>query len=138
MRTVFPILALGIALGACGSGAATPDASTVDAVPRQVLAVAQPLPQGNEIEGSWTAGPHDSIGLSIMTSEGTIDFDIHGHANGGTQEITSAFGQALITYDFVPTQQAQWYLLLRNDTSDTITLNIDMNLFGAATWNGWQ
>ena len=93
------------------------------------------------VEGSWNAGPTDEIGLAIGTDDSTvpgIDWDIHGHANGGTQEVVAEFAQMTVSYDFRPTQKAQWYLLLRNSSTTTLSLNIEMGLYGQALWIGFQ
>ena len=133
----FLVLVLVLAAG-CGDRAGeTVDASTVDAIPWKVVTYTEMLPPQNLIEGSWTAGPTDAIGVSIQ-STGLIDWDIHAHADGGTQEITAEFGQLGMSYDFVPPQTAQWYLLVRNSTTDTITLDVQMSLYGAGQWDGWQ
>lgn len=130
-----------VLLGACGDhGEVTADASTVDAVPRQTVSMSQMLEPGMEIEGSWNAGPTDEIGLAIATSDASVvfDWDIHAHANGGTQDVVYAFEQTSVDYDFRPTQKTQWYLLLRNSSSTVVSLDIEMTLYGQALWIGFQ
>jgi hypothetical protein len=120
-------------LAACGDNTA----STVDASLSTTVSDTFTLAPGYLIEGSWTAGPSDQIGLSI-TADGLFDYDIHGHQGGGTQDIDVAFAQPSVTYTFVPTQEAQWYLLLRNSSAATLTFTMEQNLYDAAVWNGWQ
>ncbi len=125
-----------LALAACGDNLAP--TNTVDATVRQTVTDSVTLQPGMLIEGSWTAGSSDLIGLDGNTTVAGMDWDIHGHADGGTQEIIAAFAQKTITYEFQPTQQAQWFLLLRNSSPAPLTITIHMDLFGAAEWNGWQ
>ena len=124
-------------LAACGDSHALPDASTVDALPRQHVSESHTLTPGMLIEGSWNAGPTDQIYLTMQSTE-PIDWDIHGHANNGTQEIVDGFAQANITYLFAPTLRASWYLLLRNSTTVSVTIDIDMDLYNQALWTGFE
>jgi hypothetical protein len=131
------LVLLTICATACARHHAAPDASTVDAVPRLVTTDQQTLLGGMLIEGSWLAGPSDAVGLELVTPTGTFDWDIHAHTGTGTQDVVSGFALTTVTYAFDPTQHAQWYLLLRNSSTDPITIEIRMELYGDAQWIGW-
>jgi hypothetical protein len=122
-------------LAGCSSGTAGPDASTI---PRQTVMLTQAFPPGLIIEGSWAAGPSDRIELELSSQTAGFDFDIHAHNNGGTQDVTSGFDQTTVDYDFAPTADGPWYLLLRNSSGVTMSIDIQMTLYGNATWAGWQ
>ena len=132
MRVLVLVL---VPAAACTHHAATPDASTML---RQTVTDQETLLPGMLIEGSWLAGPGDQVGLTLSTTVAGMDWDIHGHANNGTQEIVSGFAQMSATYMFEPPQQAQWYLLVRNSASSTLTIDVAMDLYGGAQWVGWQ
>jgi len=123
---------------ACGHAPTAPDAWTIDAVPRQSLTVQQTLPPGMLVEGSWLAGSSDPIGLALRTSGMGFDWDIHAHIGGGTQDVASGFAQITVDYAFFPSAQGQWYLLLRNSSGATLTIDVAMDLYGQAQWAGWQ
>ena len=132
------VLVVALLLAACGDNDVIPvDASTVDAVPRQTVMDTEILQPGMEIEGSWNAGPQDQIGLQLDTTVDGMDWDIHAHANGGTQDVVYEFAQMTVSYDFHPTMKTQWYLLLRNSSVAPITVNIEMGLYNQALWIGW-
>ena len=125
-------------LSACGGAGDSPDASTIDALPRQIVTLTQTLPPGLVEEGIWQANPGDQIGLAISAATAELDWDIHAHNNGGTQDVANGFSQMSISYDFRPPESGPWYLLLRNDSVTTLTIDIQMDLYGQATWQGWQ
>ena len=120
---------------ACGDNAGlNVDANTIDAIPRQTVSAPVMLDPGMLVEGFWMAGPDDQIGLGLDTSVAALDWDIHAHQNGGTQEVVYGFAQVTIRYDFQPTEQAQWYLLLRNGGTTSLSIDVHMDLFGNAQW----
>jgi hypothetical protein len=131
---------LAIALGAfagCGDNVETaPDAATV--LPRQIVTLTETLPPGTVVEGTWQANPGDQIRLYLTADAAKLDWDIHAHNNGGTQDVAYAFGQDLVAYDFQPTADGPWYLLLRDNSDDTLTVDIGMELYAGATWQGFQ
>lgn len=127
-----------VAIAACGQVDAQPDASTVDSAPRQTVTDSQTLQPGMLVEGSWLAGTSDQIGITLSTTLAGMDWDIHAHADGGTQEVVAVFAQMESTYDFRPNQQAQWYLLIRNSSATVLTINVAMDLYGQAQWQGWD
>ena len=130
-------LLVSLALGACGQSTSRPDAGMVDAVPRETITDTQTLQPGMLLEGTWLAGASDEIGITLTTTAADMDWDIHAHANGGTQDVVSAFGQMTVSYDFRPDQQAQWFMLIRNSAATPLAIEVRMELFGAAQWQGW-
>jgi len=43
-----------------------------------------------------------------------------------------------VDYDFRPTAQADWYLLIRNRDTGTMAVTVDIQLFGNMQWTGWE
>lgn len=136
LRTKLAVSLGALVLAACGTHA--PPAVDASTVPRDTVTDSTLLLPGMLIEGIWQAGPNDRVGLSLDTSVAGLDWDIHGHANNGTQEVTSGFGVMTVSYDFHPPEQTQWYLLLRNSSTTMLRIDVHMDLFGEAQWVGWQ
>jgi hypothetical protein len=114
------------------------DAGDVETLPRQTVTLTQTLPGGTVEEGVWQATPSDRIRLYLSASAANIDWDIHAHNDGGTQDIAFAFSQASGAYDFTPPADGPWYLLLRNNADGNVLLDVGMELYGRATWQGFQ
>lgn len=133
-----------LALAACDGTPATPDATpadasvTPDAAPRATVTDTRTLQPGQLAEGTWNAGPGDRVVIHLATATADLDWNIHGHANGGTQTVAEDYRQSAATYEFDPTAQAEWWLLLRNSGTAPITVDVRMELYGEAAWNGWQ
>jgi hypothetical protein len=139
------IALLAVFLAACnGGGKSAPDAfvppdisPTMDAMPRQTVMESITLVPTELVEARLTGGPGDIAGLRLMAPAAELDWNIHGHANGGTQVVDEALNQMLVEYVFQPTSQADWYLLLRNSGPTDMTIQVRIELFGAITWSGW-
>jgi hypothetical protein len=41
------------------------------------------------------------------------------------------------SYHFLPTTMADWYLLLRNKHTDTMSVTVKIELYGAMMWKGF-
>lgn len=138
------ILALTTVLAACGADAGTPDATPADtsvspdAAPRAQVSDTRTLQPGQLAEGTWNAGPADRVVIRLAAPTADMDWNIHGHANGGTQTVAEDYKQTSATYEFVPSAQAEWWLLLRNSGTAPLTITVSMDLYGDAAWNGWQ
>ncbi|MDX2091206.1 MAG: hypothetical protein SFX73_25330 [Kofleriaceae bacterium] len=134
-------LALFVLLGACGDdGSAAPDADlTADAeAPRQSVAEDKLLLVGEIAEATLTGGPGDRAIITLTAPEAALDWNIHGHANGGSQTVKEELRVMSATYTFSPTAQADWSLLVRNQSTQPMTINIKVDLFHDMSWSGWQ
>ena len=139
-------LFLGSALAACGGdddGGAVIDASTeidalvIDAAPRQVIMEGQTLVPGELVEGIMTGGPEDVAVIHVEAPAMELDWNIHGHAGGGTQTVYEEYNKMVADYVFVPSAQGDWWLLLRNSGPTDMTLSVRVELYGDMQWR-WQ
>jgi hypothetical protein len=132
-------VALAVALAACGGGGDTPpfDVSP-DAVPRQVVTENVPLDANETIEAILVGGRGDYARLRMTAPGPSLDWNLHGHAGGGTQVIHEELKAMTVDYLFVPNDMADWYLLLRNKGQTDMTVQLTIDLYGAMSWSGWQ
>ena len=134
-------LALALALAACGDdGAGTPDptdAGPLDAAPREVITATRPLLVGQLVEGVMTGGPADRAVIHLEAPVAELDWNIHGHANGGTQVVDEELNQQTVDYVFTPPAQTDWWLLLRNSGTAPMDVSVRVELYGAMTWQ-WE
>ena len=129
------------ALGGCGDDPAMLlDASPVvtDAAPRQVVSADRTLLVGEIAEGILAGGAGDRAVIRVTAPLAKLDWNLHGHASGGTQTVVEELAVAAVEYAFVPTAQADWYLLLRNRDAASMAVTVDIELFGNMQWSGWQ
>ena len=131
-------LATTLLVGCSGGGDATPDAATVDAMPRESVAESRTILAHDIVEGLLTGGPGDRAVLHLVAPAAKLDWNIHGHANGGTQNVAEGFAQLSVDYVFEPTSQTDWYLLLRNQGDTPFSVEVHIDLFGEMAWSGWQ
>jgi hypothetical protein len=132
-------------LVACGGGENTPpdapviliDAPPGDAPPpRETLTFMQPLDPGGDIAeaemvgGMPGAGDRAIIRLSASTP---FDYNIHAHPGGQTVNIHEELDVLEATFDFIPAEQAEYYLLLRSNASQ-ITIDVEVDLYGTMTF----
>lgn len=129
-------------VAACGdsSGAGQPDAAPLpeDAVPRQVVMESKMLVAGQIAEATLDGGPGDTAVISLVAASPTLDWNLHGHANGSSQTIAEELGVMTASYTFAPTAQADWSLLLRNRGTAPMTVDVTIELHGDMQWSGWQ
>lgn len=136
MRAAFSSSILAVA--ACGGGgSSTPDAAAVDATPRQVVMDSRQLLVGEIAEATLAGGAGDTAVITLTAPNATLDWNIHGHANGGTQTVMEELGVMNVSYTFRPTAQADWYLLLRNKDPMPMTVEVKIELYGDIQWSGW-
>jgi predicted small lipoprotein YifL len=134
---------LALSLAACGDdggSSAPPDAdpSVPDAAPREIITETVPLAINELREAIMVGGKGDVARITLMAPSPAIDWNIHSHPNGTTIVVTEAFKQTSVDYTFVPTQQAEWYLLVRNKGLTDINMQLKIELYGNITWSGWQ
>ena len=136
MRALFVVLCL----AACGGGNTQPDAMVdvpADAMPRQVISENVPLVINEIVEATLVGGPTDYARIRMTAAGAPIDWNIHGHANGGTQIVQEGLKVPSVDYLFVPPAQADWYLLIRNKGTTDITIELTIELYGDVMWSGW-
>lgn len=140
-------LALVLLVAACGGdddgGNTGPaDANTIDvpgdAMPREVVTENVPLVVNEIVEAIMVGGPGDYARITASADGAPIDWNIHGHANGETQVVSEGFKVPNVDYLFIPSAQADWYLLLRNKGQTDITIKLKVELYNSITWSGWQ
>lgn len=138
-------LVLGLALAtaaACSDGGDEPMdgpmAPPDGAVPREVIMENVPLVVSEVAEAIMKGGPGDYAHIVATTATPALDWNLHGHAGGGTQIVKEELRVMTVDYQFAPSAQADWFLLLRNKGQTDITLELKIELFGDMTWSGWQ
>jgi hypothetical protein len=114
---------------------ATPDADTAlpDAAP-MVEEFTVTLEPGQLIEGILAGGPEDRAVIEATASSPTLDWNIHGHADGSTQTVVEELDVQQVSFEFVPSAQADWYLLLRAGGAEALDVTVRLELHGGMTW----
>lgn len=142
IRAALPLVLL--AMTACGDdgGSMPVDADTTvdappDAAPREVVMETRSLAPGEIAEGIMTSGPGDAAHIVLHGQFPTVSFNIHGHANGGTQVVYEEFDKMDVSYVFKPTAQSKWYLLVRNDGSIAQDVEVRVEIHGEMMWE-WE
>lgn len=120
-----------------GSSPVSIDAQPPDAAPRQVIMENLLLEPGELTEGIMTGGAGDLATIHMSAPAAEIDWNIHGHANGGTQVIYEEYNKMAMDYVFSPTKQADWYLLIRNSGPTDMTIQLKVELYGVMQWR-WE
>jgi len=140
LARILLILSL-LSFGACGddTGGGGPDANTIDAatpdaMPRQVIEATRPLEVGALVEGTMTGGMGDVAVITLSAPTADIGWNIHGHANGGTQIIYEEHDKMTVAYTFAPATHAEWYLLVRNEGTANMEVMVKVELFGNMVW----
>jgi hypothetical protein len=140
-------IGVALALAACGGddGGSTkpPDAFsqpidadiTIDAAPpRETLMLVQPLQAGELVEAKMVGGTMDRAILHLAAPTATLDWNIHAHPNGGTVTVHEELKVMTADYDFIPSEQAEWFLLLRNSGQVNMDVQIEVELYGVMTF----
>lgn len=139
LARTLPVLLL-LAAGCGGDGGSPPasiDAQPPDAAPREVVMENLLLEPGELTEGIMTGGAGDVASIHLGAPAAEIDWNIHGHANGGTQVVYEEYNKMSMDYVFSPTQQADWYLLIRNSGPTDMTIQLKVELHGGMQWR-WE
>ncbi len=129
------------ALG-CGSDAksavdaAQVDAVIIDAAPTRSIVETKTLAAQGSLEGTFTAKKTDRI-VVTLTSTGTIDWNIHGHANGSTQIVKGERDVATVSYQFTPPADGEWFVIMANKGATSVDVQVRFDVYGSATlaWN---
>jgi hypothetical protein len=130
---------IAIALGACGGGgSAMPDAAAIDAAPREIVMDSVSLAVNDIQEAILVGGKGDIARLVMTASTPGLDWNIHAHPSGTTIVVHEELKVMNADYVFAPTDQADWYLLVRNKGLTDMTVQLELELYGNITWSGWQ
>ena len=119
-----------------GPDAAT-DALELDAPPRQVIMETHSLVATEIIEGIFTGGPSDHAVIHLEAPVAELDWNIHGHENGGTQTVYEELNKMTVDYVFTPSSQTDWWLLLRNSGPIGMPVQVRLELYGNMQWR-WE
>lgn len=130
-----------VALAACGRSG--PSAGDVDAAapvdagpPRQMVMDTQNLQPGELVEGIMTGG-HADVAMIHLAAPMQLDWNIHSHATGHAITLYEEFGKTTVDHVFVPPNDGDWYLLIRNSGNVTADIQVGVGLYGAMQWR-WQ
>ncbi|HEY5920819.1 MAG TPA: hypothetical protein VIV11_04075 [Kofleriaceae bacterium] len=138
-----------VALCACGDdgggggggtvdAAPAGDASPIDAAPpRELIMETQPLQPGELVEGIMTGGPQDLALIHLEAPVSEMDWNIHGHPNNTTIVVYEELNKMTVDYAYTPSEQGDWYLLIRNSGPTNMDVKVRVGLYGAMTW-AWQ
>lgn len=137
-------LLIALALAGCGGddNNTTPDAPPLDSLPppRETIMENVLLQQsGESVEGIMTGGKSGDLAvirLMGMAPANTFDWNIHGHADGGTQVIFTELDVTSTEYAFVPPSDGEWYLLVRYKGGQ-VSVQVKVELYGGLSWR-WQ
>lgn len=129
-------------LAACGDdGGAGVDAAppVIDGVmPRETVMENVPLAINEIVEGILKGGPGDIAHITMTVPSASLDWNMHSHPNGETVVVKEEFKVMNVDYVFAPSDQADWYLLLRNKGQTDVTVQLKIELFGNMMWTGIQ
>ncbi len=140
-------LAFALLLAACGDndkGAVPdPDAPTIPPdgplpdlpPPRETKTSTVPMEVGEVIEAKMIGGAADRAIIKLNAPAMELDWNIHSHPNGTTINVISQNNQMMVIYDFVPTEEAEWFLLLRNSGPTNMDVEVEVDLYGAMTFD---
>ncbi|MGE0550621.1 MAG: hypothetical protein AB7O24_08620 [Kofleriaceae bacterium] len=109
-----------------------------DGPPRETIEENVPLVVTEIVEAIMHGGDGDVAHIMLTVPGPSLDWNMHGHANGGTQVIIEELKVEGVDYVFAPSDTADWYLLLRNKSQTDINVALKIDLYGEMTWSGWQ
>lgn len=140
-------LGLLVLLAACGGGSdpvtPDPDSSTIPPdgplpdlpPPREVKMETKSMEVGELIEAKMIGGAADRAIIKLTAPTADLDWNIHSHPNGMTINVVSENDAITVEYDFVPTEEAEWFLLLRNGGPTNMDVQVTVDLYGAMTFD---
>ena len=113
--------------------------STPDAPPRQVIEATRALDSLQSVEGIMSGGgdPGDKALILLSAPAPKIGWNIHTHPNGTLVEAVTQFDKMEVAYVFDPPEQADWFLLVRNDNNIAMEIQIRIELHGNLQWE-WE
>jgi hypothetical protein len=137
VRRAAILLAALVACGDSGPSGLADASPTMDAGPaRETIAETQNLQPGELVEGIMTGG-HADIALIRLVAPMQLDWNIHSHASGHAVTVYEEYSKVTVDYNFVPSGDGDWYLLIRNSGNVTADIEVEVRLYGDMTWR-WQ
>lgn len=138
------MILLGV-LAACGDdapatidAAVAADSNLVDAAPpREQISETRQLQVGELAEGIMTGGPSDLALIHLEAPVMEMDWNIHGHPDGGTIVVYEELNKMTVDYAYTPSAQGDWFLLVRNSGPTDMAVKIRVGLYGNMQWQ-WQ
>lgn len=144
-----PVFVVTVALAACGGGD-DPDPVAVDApgagsdgggtgdaagAPRETVTRQITLGSGEDVEAEVAlVAPGDRVRVRASAPARTLAWNVHTHGSGGTQVLEEANAVDAIDY-VIDGASGKYWLLMVNATGD-LTVTVDLDLYGGATYNG--
>lgn len=110
-----------------------------DAAPREVIEETRALDSLESVEGIMTGGgdPADKALIKLSAPAPKIGWNIHTHPNGMTIDAVTQYDRMTVAYLFDPPEQADWFLLVRNDDNIAMEISIRVELHGNLQWE-WE
>ena len=135
-------------LAACGGGTSqlpapdadpgAPDAGPPDApVPTSTETRQLQLSSGQFVEGEFVAGPGDRVHVVMTAPAAEIAWNIHTHDGATVRTIIEEDNVMMVDYWFDPDTQTDWWLMPGNSGPGTLTVDVTIEFFGAATFTEW-
>jgi hypothetical protein len=90
---------------------------------------------GEVLEAKMIGGAVDRAVIKLTAPTADLDWNIHSHPNGTTINVVSQNDVLEVEYDFVPTEDAEWFLLLRNGGPTNMDVQVTVDLYGAMTFD---
>lgn len=110
---------------------------SVDALPpRELIMEVRTLEPEELVEGIMTGGPSDLAQIHLMAPM-KLDWNIHSHSTGHAVTVYEEYGKVTVDYPFVPPDNGDWYLLVKNSGNVAADIQIQVGLYGSMTWR-WQ
>jgi len=123
---------------ALATGCAGEHPAAIDAMPRQVVTEAKLIFTHEAVEAVLSGGPDDRAIIRLTAPTATLDWGIHAHADGHTQNVVNETARSAVDYEFAPPLSARWFLRLQNQGDAALSVDVQIELFGAITWDDWQ
>jgi hypothetical protein len=115
-----------------------PACSGDDSAAPEIVTETRTLLVGERIEATLVGGPDGSADIQLAAPAPVLSWDIHAHPDDGdTVTIAEGTGQQSVRYQLVPTEDSEWFLLLRNGGPTPVDVEVRIEL-DAMTWNGWR
>lgn len=127
------------AIALCAVLAGCSDSDPEEPLPplRETVMETMTLRVGEILEGIMTGGPSDGAVIHLEAQLASLDWNIHGHADGGTQVVDEDFKQMTVDYVYRPSASTDWWLLLRNSGLTNMNVVVQIDLHGEMTWR-WE
>jgi hypothetical protein len=139
MARIWSIL---LVLAACGDDTSQPSAPDAepgapDAGPTATETRQLQLTSGQFVEAEFVAGPDDQVHIVMTAPTADLAWNIHTHDGATVRTIIEEDNVMMVDYWFDPDAQTSWWLMPGNSGTATLTVDVTIELYGAATFTGW-